>query len=344
MISRRRLLTAMLAGGLLLAGCGRREPDGAPLAADPLIHRFGLTETLPEFRRLYAAGPPAEVLLYALAPERMFGWTAKKQDQALAFLGAQARDWPHLGGINGRGTTVSFETLLAAEVDLVVDAGAVDDTYLSTARRTAEQLGVPYVLVEGRLAQAEQQFRQLGDILRAPDSGRLADLAAAALDFARQHAVRQGSVQVYFARGTDGLETGRKHAIHTEVLGLLGAENVADALGEGGLAKVSLEQVLAWQPEWIFTQDAGFAAEVAQHPGWQAVDAVRQGRVRLFPRLPFGWLDGPPGVNRLPGIYYLAAVLQGRPPTDYADPILALMQALYHHRPDAAQLQVLGLA
>jgi len=35
----------------------------------------------------------------------------------------------------------------------------------------------------------------------------------------------------------------------------------------------------------------------------------RRGRVHLPPRAPFGWIDEPPGVNRLLGIQWLVATL-----------------------------------
>ena len=41
--------------------------------------------------RLPHPNPPAEVLLHALAPERMLGWTAQKPESALALLGASER-------------------------------------------------------------------------------------------------------------------------------------------------------------------------------------------------------------------------------------------------------------
>ena len=40
-----------------------------------------------------------------------------------------------------------------------------------------------------------------------------------------------------------------------------------------------------------------------------AVRAVREGRLHCAPSLPFGWLDGPPGVNRLPGLPWLLSRL-----------------------------------
>ncbi|MBH5328468.1 ABC transporter substrate-binding protein [Eikenella sp. S3360] len=348
MISRRTFLRNMIAGSLLLAGCRPSEnhPSEASASATPaagLLHRFGSSETR-AFQRLYAAGPPAEVLLYALAPERLVGWTTQKRPQTLEMLGENARSLPVLGGINGRGTPASVERLLAEKIDAVVDVGVVNDSTVSTAEQTAKQLGVPYLLLEGRLAQSVEQIRQLGGLLASSHTENLATLAEQALLFAaREAAARAAPVSVYLARGRDGLETGRRDSIHTEVAAMLGAQSVGDALEGGGLAQVSLEQILLWQPDWVLTQDADFAAEAARNPLWQKVNAVREGRIGLLPRLPYGWIDGPPGINRLPGIYALAAVLSGQPVSRHRDRILPLLEALYHHHPTAAQQRMLGL-
>ena len=40
-------------------------------------------------------------------------------------------------------------------------------------------------------------------------------------------------------------------------------------------------------------------------PAWAGLGAVRSGRVLLSPRLPFGWVDEPPSVNRLLGLLWL---------------------------------------
>ena len=371
MISRRDFLRGLVAGSLLLAGC-RPNEDDAPAAPSPsqsasgLLHSFGLPENerseflrskneynellqskneTRSFRRLYAAGPPAEVLLYALAPERLVGWTAQKRPQALAMLNENARRLPPLSGINGRGSPVSLERLLAEKIDAVVDVGVVSEATVSTAQQTAKQLGVPYLLLEGRLAQSAEQIRQLGSLIASPHTERLATLAEQALVFARREAAaRSRPVSVYLARGRDGLETGRRNSIHTEVAELLGARNAGDALAGGGLAQVSIEQIILWQPDWILTQEADFAVQVARDPLWKNVKAVSEGRIGLLPRLPYGWIDGPPGINRLPGIYALAAILSGQPPARYREQILPLLEALYHHRPTPAQQRLIGQA
>ncbi len=36
---------------------------------------------------------------------------------------------------------------------------------------------------------------------------------------------------------------------------------------------------------------------------------MRDGRVHLAPKLPFGWVDSPPSVNRLIGLWWLGKIL-----------------------------------
>ena len=64
-----------------------------------------------------------------------------------------------------------------------------------------------------------------------------------------------------------------------------------------------------WNPEVIVTIDKDFAENVYSLPAWRSVAAVRAKRVHLSPKLPFGWVDFPPSVNRLIGLWWLAKIL-----------------------------------
>ena len=99
--------------------------------------------------------------------------------------------------------------------------------------------------------------------------------------------------RVYYARGPRGLETGLGGSINVETIEFLGATNVAGET-QGRAGDVSLEQVLLWNPDVIITIDQDFAASVRSDPVWAPVKAVRDGRVHLSPKLPFGWVDFPP--------------------------------------------------
>ena len=112
--------------------------------------------------------------------------------------------------------------------------------------------------------------------------------------------------RVYLARGPDGLETGVVGSINTEIIERAGGRNVAQAAGQSGLVRASMEQVIVADPEIILTWDRNFFERVGKDPLWAGIRAVRENRVYLAPTAPFGWIDRPPSLNRVIGLKWLA--------------------------------------
>ena len=278
---------------------------------------FGTIPPASAIRRVFAAGAPAGVLIYAIAPEKLLGWPLQLSAEARALLAPATRDLPFLGRLAGRGSTVSVETLLQLKPDLILDAGTADATYITAAQKVTQQTGLPCVLTHGRLAEHPAQLREVGRLLGVIErSERLAAYADATVALAarrRAATLPENRPRVYFGHGTGGLETGLEGSINMELIEFSGGRNVAAAAGKGGLTRVSPEQILAWNPEVILTQDRNFARRVLTDPLWRSLAAVRAGRVHCAPSLPFGWLDGPPGVNRLIGVRWLLATLYPGP-------------------------------
>ena len=123
-----------------------------------------------------------------------------------------------------------------------------------------------------------------------------------------------------------------------ETIEFLGARNVA-AERKGGLAIVSVEQVLLWNPDVIVTIDRTSRRACAAIRSGLPVAAVRAGRVHLSPKLPFGWVDFPPSVNRLIGLWWLAKILY---PEQFPEDLRALTRdfyrRFYHVTPSDAQI------
>ena len=75
-------------------------------------------------------------------------------------------------------------------------------------------------------------------------------------------------------------------------------------------------------------------------PVWAPVAAVRAGRVHLSPKMPFGWVDFPPSVNRLIGLWWLAKILY---PELFPEDLRALTRdfyrRFYHVTPSDAQIE-----
>ena len=117
----------------------------------------------------FAAGGPASVFVYTLAPDTLLGWTREPTADERAWLPAKYADLPALGRLTGRGNTANVEVVLAARPDIVLDFGTVGPTYVSLADRVQEQTKVPYVLLDGSLSSTPRAYTLAGDLLGVPE-------------------------------------------------------------------------------------------------------------------------------------------------------------------------------
>ncbi|MGS4990925.1 iron ABC transporter substrate-binding protein [Roseibium sp. RP-7] len=287
--------------------------SGTSVLARSVTDSAGRTVEIPEtVTRVFAAGPPASILVYALKPEALLGWPRALRDYEKPFIAEAFRDLPETGRLTGRGGEANLEQVLALKPDLIIDFGSVRDTYIDLADRVQEQTGIPYLLVNGRFDETAGALRLVGEALGVPERGDLlaADVEATftALTSALGAVPEADRPRVYLARGADGLETGLKGSINTEIIEKAGGRNVADVPGQYGLVQASPEQIIVANPDTIVTWDRSFYEAVWQDPLWQGIAAVRDGRVFLSPTAPFGWIDRPPSVNRMMGLKWLAGL------------------------------------
>lgn len=281
------------------------------LAAREIVDSAGRKVVVPDhIARVMAAGPPASALMTVLAPEMLVGWNRAPSPAELPFLPAATRNLPVVGRLTGRGSTANLETVLGAKPDIIVDLGTLSDTYVSLADRTQAQTGVPYVLVDGRFAQTVAALQLLGPALGVADraqmlAGKIQSVFDG-LDAILRTVPDNRRPRTYLARRANGLETSYRGSLNTEIIERAGGINVVDTGPlQGGLVNVSLEQVLAWNPDTVLTTDAKFAEQATAAAAWRDVDAVKKKRVFLSPRLPYGWIDEPPSLNRTLGLIWL---------------------------------------
>ncbi len=278
--------------------------------AESVTDSAGRTVPVPaKVTRVFPAGPPASIALYTVAPDLLLGWTRANRAEEREFLDPKFGALPEVGRITGRGNTANLEVVLALKPDLILDIGTINNTYISLAERVQQQTGIPYALLDGRFDGIAGTYRIIGTLTGRRDAGEAA--ARYADETIKTITSRlpppEKRPRTYFARGPRGLETGLGGSINVETIELL-ARNVAGGT-RGGLATVSIEDVLVWNPDVIITIDKEFAETVSTIPAWQSVAAVRAKRVHLSPKLPFGWVDFPPSVNRLIGLWWLAKIL-----------------------------------
>jgi iron complex transport system substrate-binding protein len=325
---------------IFLGGLSAAIVAYGPARAEAVSDGAGRAVPVPsQVRRVFPAGPPAAITLYTVAPDLLIGWPRANRADEREFLDEKIGARPEVGRITGRGNTANLEVVLALKPDLILDIGIVNNTYISLADRVQQQTGIPYALLDGRFDGIPDTYRTIGALTGRREAGEAAALYAA--ETVKTITSRLPPVEkrprVYYARGPRGLETGLGGSINVETIELL-ARNVAGGT-RGGLATVSIEDVLVWNPEVIITIDKDFAESVQRLPAWRPVAAVRAKRVHLSPKLPFGWVDFPPSVNRLIGLWWLAKILYpGLFPEDLRTLTRAFYQRFYHVPLDDSQI------
>lgn len=251
---------------------------------------------------MVAAGQPAALLIWAVARERLAGWPRRPSQDCLATLPASASALPQLGSLSGNGPAANLEAIAALTPSHVIDYGNVDPEFQALAERMKARLGVEWTLIDGALRRIPEALRQAAKLLGTESTvTSLIDQAADTL--AAWSRVSAGP-SFYYARGNDGLETGFRGALATEVLEGGGWINVAT--GSTDIGRVTREQVAAWDPEVIVTLSQGFAATLRKDYVWGWRSDGRPRRLLLMPDVPFGWIDRPPSVNRLLGCAWMA--------------------------------------
>jgi iron complex transport system substrate-binding protein len=333
----RRLTLALLIAMLAAAGAHART------VTDSAGRKIEVPDRID---KVFAAGPPASILLYMLAPEKMTGWPNPPTPEERPFIAAPYRDLPALGRLTGRGGTANLEVVLKAKPDLILDFGSVRDTYVSLADNVQGQTRIPYVLIDGRFAATPAALRLLGEILGLEERGqrlaRYVEATFAEIDAALAAVPLSERPRVYLARGPDGLETGVVGSINTEIIERAGGRNVADAPGQSGLVRASMEQVIVADPEIVLTWDRTFFERVKSDPLWAGIRAVREGRVYLAPTAPFGWIDRPPSLNRVIGLKWLAGLFYpDKLGHDLREATREFYRLFYHVSPSDAELDTL---
>ncbi len=332
-ISRRRFLQfgglaaltiALPAGGIAgLSGCRSEAGDAVFRGERTVTDHAGRELTIPTpgaLERVYFTSPLGQVFVFSLSPQLMAGTAMTFTNQELAFLPAGTADLPNMGSLSGNGE-IDREELVAKDVQVVLSISGVPLTpsNISDADKLQKQTGIPVVCIDGSFDKIADAYRFLGDILGTND--RAEDLARYLEDiYARVTSAVGGlsddqKVSLYYAEGPLGLQTEpdvSQHALTFEVAGARNVAAVEEAQGLG-MSNVSLESVIAWNPEVIVAWDdvvRGGADEIIRtKQAWSTIRAVQDGRVYTMPNVPYAWCDRPPGVNRFIGIQWVANML-----------------------------------
>jgi iron complex transport system substrate-binding protein len=270
--------------------------------------------------RIYYTGATAEIYCFTLAPELAGGTTYEFKPAELELLPKEMAGLGYLGTMSG-GKQLNLEAIMAADIQLIfsMPLAAPTASDVSAADDLQRQTGIPVVVLDGTIENIGSTYRLLGSLLgRQEQAEKLAAYCERVLDDVTSavSAVPESErVSLYYAEGPEGLQTEPESSSHAYTFKLAGARNVAEVEIKGGvgMSDVSLEQVIAWDPEviiaWSGEVRGGADGLIRTNGTWAPVQAVRDGRVYTMPNVPFSWCDRPPAVNRFLGMQWVANML-----------------------------------
>src|SRR5215471_16596606 len=253
--------------------------------------------------RVMTANPAADVLIFVLAPQKLLGWSAALSREQRTYLPAKFTRLPILGGMSPPNPAEMAQTVARVRPDIVVDND------IQTTPRALRTVGA-----------------MLGVAERGNDLANYADNAIDALRGRLLIAPADERPLVYYGRGPDGLETGLGGSQAMACIDQAGVINVAARVGRGELKRVTRDEIFAWNPAIVIAEERSFYVSLQRSATWRGLSAVANKRVYLAPRDPFGWIDDPPGVNRIIGLYWLTALFY---PDQYQEDLRTSVRDFY---------------
>jgi len=269
--------------------------------------------------KVFCTGPVANIVVYTIDSGLLVGknWEASKSEKL--FLDDVYNELPVLGGWYGNGNEGNIEEIIKADPDIIINAGEISDSQIEFADELSTQLNIPVVNVEFSLDTMIEGYEFLGELLS--ETERTDELVAYIQDTyddieeKRESIDESEKVTVYYAEGSEGLQTDPEGSSHAALISYVGGINIAkvDITSGYGRATVSIEQLIDWDPNVILVcpENDGSSAEesIMTETMYSTLQAVGNERVVRVPDKPFKWFDRPPSANRIIGIKWTANAL-----------------------------------
>jgi len=291
------------------------------LSAREIVDMGGRKVEIPDvITKVFGTSPPSTYMIYTIDASLIVGLNfnhARGNNESSNMLDPHFMALPVVGGLQGGGNSMNRETLLSLHPDVVFLWN--NDASGQLAQYLFESSKIPSIDVDLESVESlPKAYLFFGDILdKKPRAKILSDYATKALEKTKEIVKANASKRpvVYYAEGADGLSTECDQSFHYEAIKFAGGidPHLCTTKSGMGMEKVSLEQVILYNPDVIVAQEREFVEKVKSDSRWNSIKAVREGKIYLVPKVPFNWIDRPPSFMRLLGVRWLTHILYNTP-------------------------------
>lgn len=298
---------------LSLAACGAQSSPQTDDTTRVFTDSVGREVEVPaQIDKVALSGPMAQIVLFALCPDKLVGVSNAWSTEAEQYLDEKYFTMPEIGQLYGGKGELNPETLLQSGAQIVIDVGEPKGSIAEDLDALQEQTGIPFVHITATTETTGDAYRMLGDLLNMKDE---AETLAAYCEKVYDRTVSiAGSVEkanVLYVTGDMGQNVIAAGSYHAEILDLL-TNNLAvvdEPSSKGTGNEVSMEQILTWDPDVVIFAPESIYDTVADDAAWQSVTAIKNGAYYEVPFVPYNWMGFPPSVQRYLGMMWLSKVL-----------------------------------
>ncbi|MFT3753097.1 MAG: ABC transporter substrate-binding protein [Paludibacter sp.] len=265
-----------------------------------------------KINRILPHDEKTSLFLFPVTGKRMSHRGLSKDASDLKYMSREYRQLPEID-------IMSTEEVIKAAPDMIIVGCFIPDDY-SRYERLSKQTNIPMVVIDLNIFELDKSYQFLNNLLGQTPKAKscIAYLTAFYNELAQiQKSNKKRNASVYVAVGNDGLRTAPSGSKHAQLLDLLNIKNAAQTeIQARGYADVSIEQIMIWKPDFIFTVDKTendpFPV-ITSSKLWKDIPAVQKKYVIHIPEEPYSWFGNPPSINRIPGLIVLMELFYNYP-------------------------------
>ncbi|MBR5228563.1 MAG: ABC transporter substrate-binding protein [Firmicutes bacterium] len=268
-----------------------------------------------EIDEIVPSGDLAQIILYTFDPELFLGFSTALTKVQKQFIDEKYWELPVFGKFYGSGSTVNYEEIIKADPDVIIDMGEFKEGIREDMDKLQADTGIPVLFIQANIDTMDEAYEALGKITGNIERGKT--LSTYITDTIEEMEALASVIpeserkRVLYAQGEYATEVNAVGSIHSEILDIIGAVNVAELgeLGKDTAKEVSMEQIMLWDPELLILAPDSCYEDIFDDEAWAGITAVKNGDVYEAPLGPYSWIDRPPSVQRILGMQWLGSII-----------------------------------